>query len=208
MKPLVFSLLLGLALAGCQKNRNLKLTEIGPNRVELFLDEPGDRHLNLTSINFAWISQVRAPSDRGDVSLGLVGSLQGQQFLVIFEDPNYMGPPVAQDFRPNTPGIKVRDNFFPNYGDDPGVSMHVKGTHGGTSVLFVPTRETVGDLVSFGPRPRPTLAGTFNENGTLDRVKPQGSDSVSRRFSAGSPVDTDSEADWLLQTESIGIANP
>ena len=218
MKPLVSSLLLGLlvfTLAGCQKSRSLKITEIGANRVELFLDEPSDHSLNLHSIDFVWASQESAPAGsptptpvRATVSLGLAGSIQGQQYLVIFEDSNYTGPPVAQEFFRGKPGIKVRDSFFPGYGNDPGISMQVNGTHSGTAVLFVPTTETVNDVVRFGPRPRPELAGTFVEGGSLDRVKPQGGRSVSRRFSSGSPVDTDNETDWSLQPESIGVANP
>jgi hypothetical protein len=217
MKPLVYPLLLGLllfTLAGCQKPRNLKLTEIGTNRVEIFLDEPGDHSLNLASVNFTWISQdspgasPRPAPTRGDVSLGLVGSLQGQQYLVIFEDPSYQGPPVAQDFRTGTPGIKVRDSFFPGYGNDPGVSMNVNGSRSGTAVLFIPTTETVSDTLGFGDFRRPALAGTFRDGSALDGVKPQGGRSISRRFSSGAPVDTDSGIDWSLQPESIGIANP
>ena len=51
--------------------------------------------------------------------LGVAGTIQGQQFLVIFEDPNYMGPPVAHNFVGSILGIKVRDNFFSGYGSNP-----------------------------------------------------------------------------------------
>jgi hypothetical protein len=213
MKPLFHSVLFGLLLftmVGCQRTRNLKVTEIGTNRVELFLDESSNNTLNLTSISFTWTSQEPGAASpvRGDVSLDPVGALNGQQYLVIFEDANYHGPPMAENFRPNTPGIKVRDGFFPGYGNDPGVAMNVNGSHTGTAVLFVPTTESINDLVRFGPSPRPTLPGTFSEDGSLNSVKPQGGQSISRRFSGGTPVETDSAHDWSLQPESIGLANP
>lgn len=214
MRPLFLSVLFGLllfALVGCQRTRNLKVTEIGTNRVELFLDESSNNTLNLTSISFTWMSQdPGAPSPaRGDVRLDAAGSLTGQQYLVIFEDPNYHGPPIAQNFRSNVPGIMVSDNFFPNYGSDPGVSMHVNGSPSGTAVLFIPTTESINDVVRFGNSAiRPALSGVFHENGALNGIKPQGGQSISRRFSSGTPVDNDSESDWSLQTESIGVANP
>ncbi len=216
MKPLFPFVLFGLllfTLVGCQRTRNLKVTEIGPNRVELFLDESSNNTLNLTSISFTWTSRDPGPTSspvRADVSLDPARSLQGQQCLVIFEDPTYHGPPVAENFRPNTPGIKVSDSFFPNYGNDPGVSMQVKGSHTGTAVLFIPTTESINDVVSFGllsHRP-PLPGGVFSHDGSLSGVKPQGGQSVSRRFSGGAPVDTGNESDWSLQPESIGQANP
>jgi hypothetical protein len=199
-------------LAGCTVNYNLKVTEVWTNRVELYLDEPPDKVLNLHNKRLKWVTQEPgAQPVSGEVNLGLAGSMRGGQFLVIFEDPNYTGAPIAQDFRPSTPGIKVRDNFFPGYGNDTGSSMGVEGEHTGTYILFVPGKLRVKDLVRFGHLPRPTLVGSFGvfrETDSLATVKPTGGQSVSRSFSASRPVDTDSESDWSLKPESIGVANP
>ena len=193
----------------CSTTRNLRITEVGANRLELFLDEPFGRNLNLTGLNFEWVSQnPNAQPTRGALRLDAAGSMTGGQFLVIYEDARHAGAPVLENFRPNTPGIKVRDDFFPGYGSNPGVSMRVSGEHVGTSVLFIPTQERVNDVVRFGPTPRPSLSGAFVEDNSLSGVKPQGSDSISRRFAAGRPVDTDREAEWSLTNQTIGLPNP
>ena len=139
----------------------------------------------------------------------MAGTIQGQQFLVIFEDPNYMGPPVAHNFFGSIPGIKVRDNFFPGYGSNPSVSMGVDGEHYLTYIIFVPMyRDQVKDVVRFCRRPRPPLFSAFNEDGSLDNVKPQGSQSISRKFTGSTPVDTDGEQDWSSSVQSPGVPTP
>jgi hypothetical protein len=198
-------------LLGCDVDRKLKITEVAPNRVELFLDEPFNNQLPLTSMALEWVWQEPgAQPASGALNFGSAGAgmLQGQQFLVIFEDANYMGDPIAQNFRPTVPGIKVRDGFFPGYGNTRSVSMRMVGERSGTHILFVPRREKVNDVVRFGPSPRPPLAGAFNENGSLNGVWPNGGQSVSRRFASGAPVDDDSESNWSLTPESIGVPTP
>jgi hypothetical protein len=208
--PVVLALLAisSLSQVACERNRKLKVTEIGANRVEILLDEPFSNQLNLTNMKFRWTAkEPNAQATSGEVPLDIVGSLSGGTFLVIYEDAGYNGPPVSQPFH-NSPGIKVENGFFPGYGNNPGVSMQVDGTNSGTAVLFVPATDTVNDVVRFGPTPRPPLAGSFREDGSLTGEKPRGTESVSRQFSANGPVDTDSETDWARKPESIGVPNP
>ncbi len=198
-------------LVGCNVNRNLKVTEVAADRVELFLDEPADKELYLTGIKLKWISQdPNAQPVSGEVDLGAAGPLHGRQFLVVFEDANYTDVPVAQAIGSGTIlGIKVRGGFFPGYITGTSVSMGVSGKNT-RSVFFVPLYyHHADDVVRFGPRPRPLLAGAFNENGSLDNIGPEGGrESVSRTFSGSDPTDSNSEADWSLRPNSIGIPTP
>jgi hypothetical protein len=142
------------------------------------------------------------------VDLVLAGTLQGGKFLMIYEDPNYMGAPVASSFPGPTAGIKVKNGFFPGYGQNPSVSMSVDGKHFRTYIIFVPLYEDqVNDVVRFGPTPRPSLFGTFHEDSSLSMVKPVGNDSVSRTFSGNVPVDTDNESDWSRKQATPAAPN-
>ncbi|MEO7166983.1 MAG: hypothetical protein ABI016_08090 [Chthoniobacterales bacterium] len=204
---LAFVIFSGL-LVGCATNRNLKVTEVTPNQVELLLDESNP--LILAGTKLKWISQDRqAQPVSGELDLGVAGTLRGGQFLVIFEDPIYSGYPVAQTVGTSTPGIKVRNDFFPSYGPTPSVSMSVQGNHYRSYVLFIPAaQDLVNDVVRFGPRPRPPTSGGFLENGSLDAVKPVGRDSVSRKFIGRDAVDTDNESDWSSRPASLGVPTP
>ena len=209
IKPILFCFAIvtvSLSLAGCGVNRKLKVTEVQPNQVEIFLDEPANNQLDLTNMKFKWISQDPPPAAQltsGEVDLGVAGTLGGGKFLMIFEDSNYTGDPVAQTFPGQTAGIKVKNGFFPGYGQNPSVSMGVDGKHYRTYIIFVPVyQDEVNDVVRFGPTPRPDLFGTFNEDRSLSGVKPQGTQSVSRTFSGSTPVDTDSESDWSSKVNS------
>ena len=201
-------------LVGCADTpRNLKVTEVAAHQVELFLDEPSTNvELGVDPLKLRWISQdPGAQPVVGEVSLAGAGPLHGRQFLVVFEDPNYMGPPVAQPFGTGTTlGLKVRGGTFPNYTTGTSASMSVFGRSPRGLFWIRLTTDVVEDIVSFGPSPRPRLPGEFDEDGTLDGVRPEGNrESVSRSFSGGStPLDTDHESDWSLRLISIGVANP
>lgn len=194
-----------LLLQGCGVHRKLKITEVEPNRVEILLAEPSSNSLALTRMKLKWISNdPMAPEERrlttGELNLALAGSLRGGQFLVIFEDPEYHDLPVAVNFHGSIAGIKVKDGFFSGYGRTPSVSMSVEGEHDRSYI-----KDKVSDVVRFGPRPRPNLSGTFNEDGSLDHVRPLGNRSISRAFSGHTPLDTDSESDWSLKDASSGV---
>ena len=149
----------GCALVcGCGVHRNLKITEVLPNQVELYLDEPASNRLDLTNMKLKWTltDPTATPSvTTGELDLGIAGSLQGGQFLVIFENPNYSDVPVAQAFHGPIAGIKVKDGFFPPYGGNPSAAMTVDGSHYRSFVVFVPVyQDKVNDVVTFGPSPR------------------------------------------------------
>jgi hypothetical protein len=203
--------LVSFLLVGCNVNRNLKVTEVAADRVELFLDEPADKELNLSGIKLKWVSQdPNAQPVSGELDLGVAGPLRGRQFLVVFEDATYTDPPVAQPIGTgSTLGIKVRGGFFPGYITGTSVSMGVSGTNT-RGLFFVPAYyHHADDVLRFGPRPRPLLAGVFQENGSLDTIGPEGGrESVSRTFAGADPVDSDSEADWSLRPNSIGVPTP
>ena len=81
--------------------------------------------------------------------------------------------------------------------------------HYRTYIIFVPVyRDQVKDVVRFCRRPRPALFSAFNEDGSLDNVKPQGSQSISRKFTGSTPVDTDGEQDWSSSVQSPGVPTP
>lgn len=201
-----------LLLLGCTKNRNLKVTEVLEDRVEIFLDEASNQQLALYGIKLKWVTKDGpAAAVAGELDLSVWSdALLGQQFLVIFEDPTYMGPPVAQPVLRTRPGIKVSAGFFPDYRSTISVSMSVAGTNNQGLSFLTLYRHVANDLVRFGPSPRPPLAGTFLEDGTLNDDWPQGdqSKSVSRAFSGTTPLDTDSESDWSLRDQSDGFATP
>ena len=117
--------IVSLLLLGCTKNRNLKITEVAEDRVEIFLDEAGNQQLALGGIKLKWVTNDgNGPAVAGEVDLNrLPEALRGQQFLVIFEDPNHMGPPVAHAVPGPRPGIKVAAGIFPDYGSTISVSM-------------------------------------------------------------------------------------
>jgi hypothetical protein len=191
-----------LCVVGCGVNRKLKLTEVQPNAIEVYLDEPSSHRLDLTNLKLTWAAKDAAtPPTRGEINLGVGGTLDGGRFLIIWEDTNYIGAPVRQNFQPSVAGIKVPSGSFPPYGNTPGVSVRVAGKH--YRSLFL-VRDQVSDVVRFGPMPRPDRFGAFTEDGSLAAEKPSGNRSISRDFSAGAPVDTDSESDWSVRFASPG----
>ena len=191
-------------VGGCKLTRELKITEVQPHAVELYLAEPRENALDLTNMRLRWVVKDAAtPPVRGQVDLGPAGSLEGGQYLVVYEDPHHTGGPVAAPFRPWIPGIKVRPGFFPRYDGTPAVSMSVEGKHSRAG-----GRDEVSDVVRFGPMPRPKLGGEFKQDGSLAAARPEGNRSISRDFDAEGPVDTDSEADWSVQFETTGAPSP
>jgi hypothetical protein len=211
INPCLSLVIVSFLLVGCRDTpRNLKVTEVAAHQVELFLDEPStNAPLGVDPLKLRWISQDPGGQPVvGEVSLAGAGPLHGRQFLVIFEDPNHTGPPVGQNYRPAIPGLKVRGGTFPNYTTGTSASMSVFGRSPRGLFFIRLTTDVVDDIVSFGPHPRPRLPGEFDEDGTLDGVRPEGNrESVSRRFSGGDPRDTDRESDWSLELTSIGVAN-
>ena len=199
--PCVALVLLAPLALGCGVNRKLKITEVQPNQIELYLDEPSDNRLDLRNMKLKWATA----QSTGEINLGLAGEIRGGQYFMVYEHGSHSGPPAAQNFQTNIPGIVVQGGTFPGYSNEPGVSMGVTGKHYRTFGLI---QDKVSDAVTFGTPPRPVAYGSFTEDRTLDDDKPSGGTSISRRYSGSAPVDTDHESDWSSQPQSPGVANP
>src|SRR5688572_14404791 len=109
-------LLAPLAL-GCGVNRKLKITEVQPNQIELYLDEPSNNRLDLRSMKLKWTT---TEPTSGEINLGIAGEIRGGQYLMIYEFGSHSGPPAKRDFQTNIPGIAVQGGTFPGYSSDPG----------------------------------------------------------------------------------------
>ena len=193
-------LLVSLAATGCGVHRKLKITEVQPNQVELYLDEPSDHRLNLTNMRYKWATNLSGANPAGgEIDLSIAGELRGGQFLIIFEDGNHTGAPAARNFQPSIPGIVVQGGYFPSYGSTPGIAMGVSGKHRRGWV-----EDKVSDTVTFGAPPRPPAYGAFTQDNTLNSAKPSGSNSISRAFNRTAAVDDDRESDWSVRPQSPG----
>lgn len=94
----LLSLVLFLALStGCAVYRDLRLTEIGKDKVELYLDEPADNRLTLVDHRLI-VNTSDNLSNQLDLSV-LGRSLAGGEFLIVWEDPNHSRHGDRQDRR-------------------------------------------------------------------------------------------------------------
>jgi hypothetical protein len=204
--PCVALVVASLALGGCGVNRKLKITEVQPNQIELYLDEPTDHRLDLTNMKFKWATnKANASPASGEIDLGIAGEIRGGQFFLIYEYSGHTGGPIVRNFQANIPGIAVEPGYFPGYSDEPGISMGVTGKHR-RSVFLI--EDKVSDGVTFGAPPRPAAYSSFTEDHSLDGEKPVTNTSINRRFNGAAPVDTNSESDWYAGPQSPGVANP
>ena len=204
--PCVALVLASLALGGCGVNRKLKITEVQPNQIELYLDEPTGNRLDLTNMKLKWATnKMNANPASGEINLGIAGAIRGGQFFMIYEYSGHTGAPIARNFQANIPGIALEPGYFPGYSDEPGISIGVTGRHR-RSVFLI--EDKVSDGVTFGAPPRPAAYSSFTETHSLDMEKPSGSTSINRAFNGSTPVDTNSESDWSAGPQSPGVANP
>ncbi len=211
------ALLAGL-LSSCARSTRivqLKISEVGTDKVELFLNDPGPQQLNNVVLTYTKPNGVQ-----GSVDLGALGTnMPANSFLIVWEQRGYQGPPVAQDYPSGqsgvVPGVKVKEDFFGGAGSRPGavcisglISQRVTGLLG---IFPVVTKFIVDDVVRFGQpaSDRPSTCGTFN-NGSGSLGNPAGSAPLVRRWqSSGGPQDTDSESDWSrLFGGSWGVRTP
>lgn len=202
-----------LLLSACTVNRELLITEVGLKAVELHLAEPRSNVLGLSDL---FLEYKNSNGDTGRVELQ--GSIPGEGFLIVFEDPNHMGNPVAASysnfFGRSVPGLMVQNGFFGNMQLGQSLSFRVSGKHF-RLVAFFPVWDRVDDVVLFGPQPRPAIGGVFLENRSLgnDFPRPAASnqspqDTVSRRFPGGTAEDTNEEQNWRTRADSFGAATP
>ncbi len=206
-----------LLLSACDgtQTRKLLLTEVGKNRVELYLDEPTNRSITLGSGYRLAVSTSTGTASTVDLG-AFGGSMQGGSFFIIWEEAGYTGTPVAAAFSGgqlgSVPGIKVAAGFMNGFDAAPSEARLV-GRRNVFSrlIIVIPFFRTdvIDDVVRFGTpdTDRPVSGGTFQSNGSLGN--PSGSTHLQRAWTgAGAPQDTDDEADWVLYGQSWGAPTP
>lgn len=190
---------------GCTMDRQLKITEVAPDAVELNVAEPPPNRLVLDDHLLNW---ARVDHESGQMTTGsipLMGEFAAGAFVVVWMDPTYNGPPVPQDYvtesGQSVPGIKVQAGALPEWKDGDSGAFSLSGDHPRGAWT-----DRVTDLVKFGPAPRPPLDGAFQEDGSLNDARPQTGISISRRWTddGSAPIDTDSESDFQLKPASPG----
>lgn len=207
-----------LLASGCSTaQRNLLLTEVGKQGVELYLDEPSSQRLRLgDGMRLEVRSNTNGTITKNDIGLGTASqAMQGGGFLIVWEGSNYTGPPVAEDYPSGisgaVPGIKVADKFFGDIDSEPS-EIRLIGERNRVSGLLVIfpmfTADQVDDVIRFGqpPADRPVSGGTFAPNGSL--IYPTGSGPLQRWWGPSGPIDTDQETDWTLGASSWGQPTP
>lgn len=207
-------ILLAIALGtttACTKHWDLEVTEVGKREVELYLNQPASDSFSLRGMTLTWAghSVAGAPAVPGaQVDLGLLSTtLSGGEFLIVWEDPMYMGAPVDAQYSGGqlgyVKGIKVPRDFFAMIDQVPAM-VSVSGSR--TDGLVVTHK--VSDAVRFGMpvADRPASGGSFTDTGTLGN--PSGSAGPQRIWNGSAPQDTDSESDWKNYVNSWGVPTP
>jgi hypothetical protein len=189
--------------------RRLLITEWRPETVEIYLDEIPGRTLDLADYAIAVKAKVDLIRDVDEpdyeARANLVGNISGGEFLILFEEFGYSGPPITGTFTdPRTgspvPGIKLPENFFGWNRGGASTALRLSG-QGRDGV--------VDDLMLIGDRPRPSLGGSFIED-TSSAMRlplppgPGGSQTrtLSRKWNSQHPVDNDKESDWRIDRVS------
>lgn len=208
-------LALALAASGCISSPDLLLTEIGLKEVEIYNAEPGG------PMDIDGVMLYYAATDGTEASIRLFGQLDSGAFLVVWEDDNHTGAPVASFYRnynnQTVKGIKVEAGTFGTPAPDDGFAYLLKRRRTGFP-NFIYTKETIEDVCRFGawdpnatpPVERPTLgSNAFTDTGALvgdvrtetTQIKAK---TIQRRWRSGVPRDGNSEDDWSLRNESYG----
>jgi hypothetical protein len=208
-----------ILLAGCAYDRALKITEIGPGRVELYLDEDPNQVLALHGQTLAW----RATDPAGvnppvDGQIDLIGEIRGGRFLIVFEDANYSGGPArssyANFFNQSVEAIVVQGGALPLVDPARAYAYRVSGRNVLYVFPFFFAYHDADDTVRFGPSPRPNLGGDFTEDQSLVNVTLTEAVGIARgqtlrRHTATvnnveRPADRNLEGDWRDDDESYG----
>jgi hypothetical protein len=226
------------SLAACTADRHLLISEVGFGAVELYLDEPADYTLDLSDQMLEVRTRVPDPSNpMQDIpyerSFELFGTLNGGEYLVIWEQPGRVGVPAYELYQnddeeyvtaiavePGTLGPAVMamggtvevsvDNTRP-------YSFRVHGKHTRYVFPFFYAYDVTDDTVTFGPGPRPEIGGAFTETGALNAVARRKAVGLTtgqsvwrktRNTPAGDvPKDADTEDDWRQDDENFGKVN-
>jgi len=217
-----------LGINGCATNRNLKITEVSLDAVELYLDEPRANSLDLTGQKLRYMN-----SQGDDKEVDLFGTLPGGGWLIVWQGTpgtatSYSGVPFSDNyvnfFGRNVPGIHVSDGFF----SKPQSETFAYRVYGrGTRYIFpfFIFYDDTDDVVKFGgvtqgspAVPRPDIGGTFQETGQLGANKTRdpgpGGRTISRQWNYDqnsipvAPIDTDNENDWERVRDNLGAPTP
>ena len=194
-------------VSGCAVYRDLRITEVGFREVEIYLDEPADHTLALQDHVFSYIGSGGETNE-----FELFGSLDGGEFIVIWEDPHSADAPSAADYynfdNRYVRGIRVPTGFFGTQTNTQSYAYRVHGRHKRGTIT-----DKVDDVVKFGPSPRPSIGGVFTETMGLTnatRTVRDGvikAETVSRFWRAEGLVENDREDDWRMRRETFGKAN-
>lgn len=216
------TLAVAAALVGCTASRELEITEVGAGIVELHLNEAVGNQLRLADQSLRFLSTDNSgatPDVSGQVDL--IGDIDAGEFIVVFEVAGYSGAPVQQSFTNFTgssvEGIAVAQGTFGSVDAARSYAFRVYGRRFRYIFPFFYTYDETDDAVTFGPRPRPALGGSYAEDGSLDQVVRTPAQGLTRgqtlRRRAPTvngvkrPVDRDLEADWRADDESWGEAD-
>jgi hypothetical protein len=213
------------ALAGCSRqHRSLLVTEIGTTEFELYLNEEPSRRLTLGNGLVLSLTSATgappAPTVTSSIDLGAFGAdMVGGSFLVIWQDGNYQGPPVAAEYiggqAGRVPGIKVGQNTLNAVRMNPG-EVRLSGSQnrfdGLLAIIPLWATDTIDDVVRYG-RPktdRPATGGAFTDASMEILGNPLGAIHLQRKWDPATAmvIDTDHEDDWEFVGQSIGAATP
>jgi hypothetical protein len=211
-----------LSLCACTQNRRLWISEVGAQRLELYLDEPNGNALALPGQTLDWValdpSGMNAPQSG---SVDLAGSIPGGGFLVLFEDPSVAPggatPATVDDFfHRSRAGLAVAPNALGPTDPMLSYAFRVHGHEFRYIFPFFYTYDDTDDTVRFGPPGRPNIGGAFSEDGSLQPVTrtPTVGQTKGRTIrrkttrinGVETPADRDREADWKPADESWGSA--
>ena len=217
-RSLVALSLVVAALCACTQQRKLWISEVGAQRLEVYLDEPTTNTLALAGQTLEWTAlDPNGATVSGSIRLS--GQLAGGGLLVLFEDPT--GPPggstpgfVDDFFHRSRAGLAVAPAALGPIDPALAYSFRVHGHKFRYVFPFFYTYDDTDDVVRFGPSPRPNNGGTFSEDNSLqpvDRTPTMGQTkgrTIRRKTNPNlqpdTPVDRDREADWQTDDESWG----
>lgn len=216
----VLAALLALSsLAACTADRGLKLTEVGVGVVELYLDEPSDKTLRLDDVELRWMSHGSGGSAPEQGTIELSGSIDGGDYLVLFEETGHTGPPARRSYtnydNQGVPGMAVAVGTFGTVDNARSYAYRVYQKRYIYIFPFFYRIEEVDDVVTFGPTPRPAIGGAFLLNGDLDNVQRTPTSTIRGQTvwrktrnvnGVDVPRDTDTEENWRQDDESYGKA--
>jgi hypothetical protein len=153
-------------------------------------------------------------------SIDLVGSLDGGQFIVVFEEPGHPGAGstafYSNFFNQSVLGIEVAQDALGPVDPTRAYAFRVHGHVFHYVFPFFYYYVDSDDTVRFGPLGRPNIGGSFTEDNSLEPVtrtqavvRTKGR-TIRRKTTVVNTVDTpadrDREADWQTDDESYGAA--